>query len=119
MAAEVTAWEFSETAFIVGSDPIVCIARCSELRSLMSVREIDAAFGGYASYRQTPWMKRWVGVWGRKNCQRFRRFLRERGAKLTLLRERPPNLHLTRYVTRGTRAKLRSLDPQQQSPKGS
>lgn len=119
MTAGVTAYEFVEAAFVVGSDPVVCVVRKSELRPFMSVREIDAAFSGYASYRQTPWMKRYVGVWGRKNCQRFRRFLRERGADLTVLRERPLHLHLTSYMTRGKRAKVRSLDPSPQYSNGS
>ncbi|MFL6856303.1 MAG: hypothetical protein ACJ8EB_00175 [Allosphingosinicella sp.] len=109
MTARITAYEFAETAFVVGSDPIVCLVRKSELRGVMSLGEISQAFGGYASYRQRPWMKRYVGVWGRKNCQRLRRFLRERGAEIVLLRERPPRLALTSYLTRSVRPKVRSL----------
>jgi hypothetical protein len=119
MTRPVTAYEFTDTAFVVGSDPVVCVVRASELRSLMSMREIDRAFSGYASYRQRPWMRRYVGVWGRKNCQRLRRFLRERGADISLLRERPPGLCLTSYLTRGTRTKVRSIAPLGQSTNGS
>ena len=75
----------------------------------MLVAEIDEAFSGYASYRQVPWMKRYVGVWGRKNCQRLRRFLRERGAEVALQRERPERLRRASYKTHGKRNKTRLL----------
>ena len=109
MAQQVRVYEFPETAFVVGSDPLVCIARLSAVLAFMTLAEIDEAFSGYASYRRAPWMKRYVGVWGRKNCQRLRRFLRERGADVSLHRERPDRLRLTSYKTNGERKKVRSL----------
>ena len=117
MAHRITTYEFAESAYVAGSDPVVCIARLSQLKAVISLQEIDAAFSGYTSYRQAPWMRRFVGVWGRKNCQRLRRFLRERGAEVELLKERPPSLRLSHYMTRGTRAKVRSLAPLSQSAK--
>ena len=95
MAQQVRVYEFSETAFIVGSDPRVCVAPLSAVLAFMTLAEIDEAFNGHASYRQAPWMKRYVGVWGRKNCQRLRRFLRERGAEVSLHRKRPNRLRPT------------------------
>lgn len=95
MAQSVHLFEFTETAFVVGSDPVVCIASLSTVLQFMTLSELDEAFSGYASYRQAPWMTQYVGVWGRKNCQRFRRFLRERGAEVVLLRERPNYIRLT------------------------
>jgi len=109
MARQLPVYEFTETAFIVGSDPVVCIAPLSTMRLYMTVAEIDEAFSGYASYRQAPWMKRYVGVWGRKNCQRLRRFLRERGAEVLLHRERPEGLRLASYKTHRKRKKVRLL----------
>lgn len=109
MRSQLPVYEFSEAAFVVGSDPLVCVARLSDLRPYMTVAEVDRAFSGYANYRQAPWMRRYVGVWGRKNCQRFRRFLRERGAVVALHRERPDRLRLSSYMTRGKRSKVRSL----------
>ena len=109
MAQQVPVYEFSEAAFVVGSDPVVCIVKLSDVRRYMTLAEIDRAFSGYASYRQGPWMRRYVGVWGRKNCQRLRRFLRERGAEVALHRERPDHLRLTSYLTRGKRSRVRSL----------
>jgi hypothetical protein len=109
MTEQLHAYEFPDTAFVVGGNPRVCVAPVRSLRPYMTVKEIDWAFSGYASYRQLPWMTRYVGVWGRKNCQRFRRFLRERGAELVLHRERPPRLRLMSYVTHQERWKVRSL----------
>lgn len=109
MPRQVHVYEFSEPAFVVGSDPVVCIAPLSMLRLYMSVAEIDEVFSGHASYRQAPWLKRYVGVWGRKNCQRLRRFLRERGADVALHRERPGRLRLASYKTHGKRKKVRLL----------
>jgi hypothetical protein len=109
MTRQVHAYEFAETVFVVGSDPVTCVVPLSELRGLLTVSQISVAFGGYASYRQMPWLKRYVGVWGRKNCQRLRRSLRESGAEVALCRERPARLRLTSYVTREVRGKVRSL----------
>jgi hypothetical protein len=109
VAKQVYVFEFRETAFVVGSDPVVCIATLLDIRPYMTTDEIDRAFSGYATYRQAPWMTRYVGVWGRKNCQRFRRFLRERGAVIVLQRQRPDHLRLTSYTTRGERRRVRSL----------
>jgi len=109
MPPQVHVYEFAETTFVVGSDPVVCIAPVSMMRRYLTIAEIDEAFSGYASYRQAPWMKRYVGVWGRKNCQRLRRFLRERGAELIIRRERPERLRLASYKTHGKRNKVRRL----------
>lgn len=119
MKQQVRAYEFAEPAFVVGSDPIVCIVPLSDVLPHMTISEIDNAFSGYVSYRQAPWMKRYVGVWGRKNCKRLRRYLRERGADIALQRQRPPYLRLTSYVTRGERKKIRSLAQLIGGPNGS
>lgn len=89
MVQQIHAYEFPDTAFVVGSDPVVCVVPLFMLVRYMMVAELDDAFSGYASYRQAPWMKRYVGVWGRKNCHRLRRFLRERAANVVIDRERP------------------------------
>ena len=109
MLRQLTVFEFREGSFVVGSDSVTCIAPLAMLRQLMTLEEINGAFSGYASYLQAPWKARYVGVWGRKNCQRFRRFLRERGAEIVIQRERPPQLRLTSFYTNGTRTKVRSL----------
>ena len=68
MARQLPVYEFSDPAFVVGSDALVCIAPLSDALPYITLAEINEAFSGYASYRQAPWMKRYVGVWGRKNC---------------------------------------------------
>jgi hypothetical protein len=88
--------------------PIVCIAKRSSLKRYMSKDEIDKAFSGYVSYHQPLW-KLYLGVWGRRNGSRFRRFLRERGAEVVLHHEEPPLLTRTASVTRGERARVRKL----------
>lgn len=109
MTKQLHVFQFSDTAFVTGSDPVVCIVPLCDMIPYMKLAELNAAFSGYASYRQAPWMKRYVGVWGRKNCQRLRRFLRERGADIALHRERPQFLKLTSYLTHGERKKIRLL----------
>ena len=109
MARPIHLFEFSDAAFVVGSDAMVCIAPLSAVLPFMTLSELDEAFSGYASYRQAPWMMRYVGVWGRKNCQRFRRFLQERGADVVLRRERPKYIRLTSWKTHGKRNKVRLL----------
>ena len=96
MAHQIPVYEFSDTAFVVGSDAVVCVVPLSLLGGYMTIAELDNAFSGHASYRQAPWMKRYVGVWGRKNCQRLRRFLRERGADVVIHKERPSRLGVKR-----------------------
>ena len=109
MTTPIPVFEFTDSAFVVGSDPVVCVAPLSLLRVYISLAELDATFSGHASYRQMPWMTRYVGVWGRKNCQRLRRFLRERGAEILIQRERPPRLALASYKTLAARQRVRSL----------
>ena len=109
MAQPLTFFEFPEAAIVVGSDTLMCIAPLSTLLPYMTLDEINEAFSGYASYRQAPWMTRYVGVWGRKNCQRLRRFIRERGAQVIVHRTRPDYLRLTSYRTNGERKRVRLL----------
>ena len=109
MTYQITVYEFTDPSF-AASEAVVCVARLSELKSVLSLNEINEAFSGYATYWQTPWMTRFVGVWGRKNCQRLRRFIRERGADITVLHERPLRLRLAFFGTKNSRAKIRSLD---------
>lgn len=101
-------------AFQDGVDgPHLCIARRSRLKAYISRREIDHAFSGYAAFMGFPF-RLYLGVWGRKNCKRFRRFLRERGAELIIHRDRPPGASLRLWVTHGHREHIRSL-PERQS----
>lgn len=90
----------------------ICIARRSSLKRYISKDEIDKAFSGHVSYHQPLW-KLYLGVWGRRNGSRFRRFLRERGAELILHHEEPPLLTHVSSVTHKERTRVRTLPERQ------
>jgi hypothetical protein len=46
MSRQLPVYEFPETAFVVGSDPVACIAPLSTMRRYMTLAEIDEAFSG-------------------------------------------------------------------------
>ncbi len=99
-------YEFTEQSLAKGSPPLVCIAAVKELRGLVGVSEIDGVFGGHISYRQLPWFTRYVGVWGARNCSRFRRLVRETGGEVIAISERPKGSRVSAWLTKGTRPKL-------------
>lgn len=109
MTRSVHTFEFMDPSFVVGSEAVVCVAWVAELRRFMTVAEIDTAFSGYASYRRLPWFTRYVGVWGRKYCARFHRFVRERGGEVVASSKRPDGLRLAVWKTHDKRARVRSL----------
>lgn len=41
MPHRITAYQFTDPAFVVGSDAVVCVARLSELRAVLSPAEIE------------------------------------------------------------------------------
>jgi len=84
----------------------------------MSKEEVAHAFSGCATYRRwdvgRSWFLRWmrrsyVGVWGKKNTSRFRRFLRERGAELVIHRSAPSHIRLAYFSTDNVRRRVREL----------
>jgi hypothetical protein len=100
----------------------VCIVEQKRLERFISKDEVAHAFSGCATYRRwdvgRSWFLRWirrnyVGVWGRKNGSRFRRFLRERGAELIIERSEPSDLRLAYYSTQSTRRRVRTLPPKE------
>src|SRR5205823_7938996 len=91
--------------------------------------EVARAFSGHAVYRPNGrtksgilsfvsaliWRRHtYVGVWGRKNASRFRRFLRERGAEIQIHRHAPSDIRLAYWTTANERRRVRSL-PQSQA----
>ena len=69
------------------------------------LQEFEALFGGWAlwSAPTTPTTElpgEALGVWSRRNCKRFRRVLRERGATLEVRREPGPKQQIARMVAR-------------------
>jgi hypothetical protein len=78
------------------------------MKRFVSKKEVSEAFGGCAVYRRPLWTT-FVGVWGNRNGSRFRRFLRERGAELTIHNEAPADARLLYWATKNTRPRVRSL----------
>ena len=108
MTEAVTAYTFRDPTFAQSGDTIVCVVDAAASARFMSIAEVADAFSGYALYTRGL-LKGYVGVWGRRNCKRLRRFLQERGAEIILHRGRPVNLRLTRWVTRAERKRVRGF----------
>src|ERR1700751_5735840 len=87
MADTLAVYVFRDPHFAPDGDTPVWIAERSEMERFIP-KKVARAFSGRAVYRRWPW-KTYVGVWGRKNASRLRRFLRKRGAELTIHREAP------------------------------
>ena len=108
MADVLDVYVFRDPHFAPDGNTLVCVAPRRGLTRFMSKREVSRAFGGCAVYRRPLWTT-FVGVWGERNGSRFRRFLRERGAELTIHKEAPPSARLLYWTTKDHRPKVRSL----------
>lgn len=75
----------------------------------MGVRELHRTFSGAVFYRRGLWTY-YVGVWGRRNGKRLRRFLQERGATVVIERSRPERARLSLRSTQKVRSAVRQLD---------
>ncbi len=115
---------FRDPHFAPDGDTLVCIAEQAEVERFIPNDEVAWAFSGHAVYRRNERggllslvmallrrRRTYVGVWGRKNASRFRRFLRERGAELKIHSEAPANLRLVYWTTANERRRVRSLPP--------
>ena len=109
---------FRDEHFSPSGDTLVCIAEQRCLEQFMSKKEVAHAFSGCATYRRgdasRSWLLRWlrrnyVGVWGKKNTSRFRRFLQERGAELIIHRAAPSDTRLAYFSTEDERRRVREL----------
>lgn len=108
MADVLDVYVFRDPAFSPDGNTLVCVAPRRGMKRFMSKREVSQAFGGCAVYRRPMW-NIYVGVWGDRNASRFRRFLRERGAELTIHKEAPAKARLLYWTTKDRRPKVRSL----------
>lgn len=112
---------FRDPHFAPDGDTLVCIAERAEMERFIPKGEVESAFSGHAVYSRNERgglllrrRRTYVGVWGRKNASRFRRFLRERGADLKIHRAAPANLRLAYWTTANERRRVRSLPPRTQ-----
>ncbi len=111
MTERLNIYIFRDPHFAPDGDTMVCVAKRSECERFLSEKEINWAFSGHVVYRRWwPWHT-FVGVYGRKNVSRFRRFLRERGADLIILRKMPARTRLLYWSTKSERKRIRTLPP--------
>jgi hypothetical protein len=106
--APLTVYSFRDWAFSPRGDTHVCIVEREALKAFMSPKEISAAFSGHVVYRRGVFA-RYVGVWGRRNGKRLRRFLSERGATVAIVRCRPTGARIAIFETRATRERIRDI----------
>ena len=108
MADKLDVYVFRDTHFAPDGDTLVCVAPSRGMKRFITKGEVSRAFGGCAVYRRPLWTT-YVGVWGDRNGSRFRRFLRERGAELTIHKEAPAKSRLLYWTTKDHRPRVRSL----------
>ena len=107
---ELSAYSFRDVNFSPKGDTHVCIVEREALRAFSSPSEVAEAFSGLVVYRRGLFI-RYVGVWGRRNGKRLRRFLAERGASVTIVQNKPLGARIAVAETRGKRARVRTLTP--------
>jgi hypothetical protein len=78
---------------------------------------LKAVFRGVAFFRNDETLLQYLGVWGARKASRFRRMLREAGARLDIVRE-PPPARLVLYTTesKNSRRAVRTATPVQPVP---
>lgn len=103
-----TAYAFRDTAFSPDGDTHVCVFEQDALSRFLSISELHRAFSGAVFYRRGLWTC-FVGVWGRRNGKRLRRFLAERGAAVVIARSRPDRARLSVRSTMRWRTRVREL----------
>lgn len=87
----------------------MCIVEREALSACMSQKEMAVAFSGQVVYRRGLFI-RYVGVWGRRNGKRFRRFLSERGADVAIVHGKPTGARMAMFETRATRERIRDVN---------
>lgn len=122
MADTLDVYVFRDPHFAPDGDTLVCVAERAKLERFIPKDEVAHAFSGHAVYRRGNGnrvlsfvgalirrKRTYVGVWGKRNTSRFRRFLQERGAHLAIHRHAPPDLRLAYWTTANERRRVRSL----------
>ena len=69
----------------VCSETFVCQGRKAFVEQFIRRREVSDVFNGFILSLNTETNEEFLGVWGKRNCQKFRRILRERGANFELV----------------------------------
>ena len=89
-------YEYRSPAF---GAAILCDGETSCIEQLLKPDDFIIPFGGWIALTDDLTGRAYLGVWGRRNAQRFRRLLRERGAHLTIVRQDQPGRRPLRWAT--------------------
>ena len=98
---------FREMLYAPERDAVVCIVLERSITRYISIEELDHAFSGFVKYHKLDGTQ-YIGVWGQRNASRLRRFLRERGAQLTIIDSKPQSAKMKSAKTVGKRRRIRS-----------
>ncbi len=94
MIPPLDAYVFRHPGFASGGDSLVCVVDHARLTALLGgLPALDAQFGGHAVFERSQGGTL-AGVWGRRECPRLRRRLREAGADVVTHHAVPPGLRL-------------------------
>jgi hypothetical protein len=83
------------------SDIVFCQGRKSFIKQFITQNELSNTFGGFILSEDSQTNEEYLGVWGRRKCQTFRRVLRERGASFHLKKNLSINLTIRLIKTIG------------------
>src|ERR1700719_1817635 len=75
---------------VVSAAPLELVVAVFGGGGLKDLAGLEAAFGGAAFFRNEETGFQYLGVWGARKASRFRRSLREAGARLDIVCEPPP-----------------------------
>jgi len=96
---------YREEKYWKGSQPVVGFAPSEMVKSLFSLEELTAIFGGYLEYEDTGGGQKYLGVWGDRKAGKFLQLLRNRGA-LVEKRDAAPGQFRQRH--RASKSKISS-----------
>jgi len=86
-------YEYESNFYTDGrSEKFVCQGRKSFIEKFVVQKELSKLFGGFVLSEDVESGEEFIGVWGKRKCQKFRRILRERGAEFMLANDHLPNL---------------------------
>jgi hypothetical protein len=84
-------YEYESTFYTDGrSEKVVCQGRKSFVENFIVQEEFYELFGGFILSDNIESSEEFIGVWGKRKCQKFRQILRERSAEFELIRSQTP-----------------------------
>ncbi len=88
-------YEYESTFYTDGrSEKLVCQGRKDFVEKFVIQREFYELLGGFILSENIESGEEFIGVWGRRKCQRFRRILRERDAEFKLIKDKASDFRI-------------------------